>query len=70
MEHLHYRNLSKSERVKAVFDKKVGKLTKADIVAYCPDISEITIERTLKELLDAGYIEKVGKARATGYIKI
>lgn len=70
VEHLHYRNLSKSERVKAVFDKKVGKLTKADIVAYCPDISETTIERTLKELLDAGYIEKVGKARATEYIKI
>ncbi len=69
VEHLSYRSLSKAERVKAVFDKKMGKLTKADIAAYCPDISETTIERTLKELLDAGYIEKVGKARATGYIK-
>ena len=69
VEHLQYRSLSKAERVKAVFDKKMGKLTKADIAAYCPDISETTIERTLKELLDAGYIEKVGRARATGYIK-
>jgi len=69
VEHLSYCSLSKAERVKAVFDKKMGKLTKADIAAYCPDISETTIERTLKELLDAGYIEKVGKARATGYIK-
>lgn len=34
-----------------------------------PDISETTIERTLKELLEAGYIEKVGKARATGYVR-
>lgn len=69
VEHLQYRNLSKTERVKAVFDKKIGKLTKTDIAAYCPDISETTIERALKELLDTGYIEKIGKARATGYIK-
>lgn len=69
VEHLQYRSLSKAERVKAVFGKKMGKITKADIAAYCPDISETTIERTLKELLDAGYIEKVGRARATGYIK-
>lgn len=66
---LQYRILSKPDRVKAVFDRKAGKLTKADIAAYCPDISETTIERTLKELLDAGYIEKVGKARATGYVR-
>ena len=69
VEHLSYRKLSKAERVKAVFDKKLGIVKKSDIAAFCPDISETTIERTLKELLEAGYIEKVGKARATGYVR-
>ncbi len=69
VEHLNYRKLSKADRVKAVFDKKLGIVRKADIAAFCPDISETTIERTLKELLEANYIEKVGKARATGYVK-
>ena len=49
-------------------------LTTCDIsdvlcATLCPDISETTIERTLKELLEAGFIEKVGKGRATGYAK-
>lgn len=69
VEHLNYRKLSKADRVKAVFDKKLGIVRKSDIAAFCPDISETTIERTLKELLKTGYIEKVGKARATGYVR-
>lgn len=69
VEHLNYRKLSKADRVKAVFDKKLGAIKKSDIASFCPDISETTIERTLKELLETGYIEKVGKARATGYVR-
>ena len=69
IEHLRYRKLSKADRVKAVFEKKLGIVKKSDIATLCPDISETTIERTLKELLEAGYIEKVGKGRATGYAK-
>lgn len=69
IEHLRYRKLSKADRVKAVFDKKLGVVKKSDIATLCPDISETTIERTLKELLEAGFIEKVGKGRATGYAK-
>ena len=69
VEHLKYRKISKTERVKAVFEKKLGIIKKSDIATLCPDISEITIERSLKELLESGYIEKVGKGRATGYAK-
>lgn len=69
IEHLRYRKLSKNNRVKAVFDKKLGLIKKSYIAELCPDISLTTIERSLKELLESGYIEKVGKARATGYIK-
>ena len=67
--HLKYRKLSKADRVKAVFDKKLGVVKKSDIATLCPDISETTIERTLKELLEIGFIEKIGQGRATGYIK-
>lgn len=56
MEHLHGKTLSKADRIKAIFDKKRGKITKADIVNLCPDISLSTIERTLKEMLDAEII--------------
>ncbi len=69
IEHLKYRQLSKADRVKAVFEKKLGIVKKSDIATLCPDISETTIERTLKDLLVAGFIEKVGKGRATGYVK-
>lgn len=69
IKHLKYRKLSKADRVRSVFDKKLGVVKKSDIATLCPDISETTIERTLKDLLDAGFIEKVGKGRATGYAK-
>lgn len=69
IEHLKYRKLSKADRVKAVFEKRLGIVKKSDIATLCPDISETTIERTLKELLETGFIEKVGKGRATGYTR-
>lgn len=69
VEHLRFRSLSKADRVKAIFDKKIGKITKAEIAAYCPDISLTTIERTLTELLKNNYIIKVGKGKSTGYVK-
>ncbi len=69
IEHLKYRKLSKTDRVKAIFDKKLGIIKKSDIASLCPDISETTIERTLKELLESRFVEKVGKGRATGYVK-
>lgn len=69
VEHLKYHKFSKTDRVKAVFDKKLGLIKKSDILAFCPDISETTVERALKELLDTGFVEKIGKGRATGYRK-
>lgn len=68
VEHLHGKTMSKSERIRQVFTKRLGKITKSDIATLCPDISLTTIERTLKEMLDHGEIEKVGIGRGTGYI--
>lgn len=61
---------SKADRVAAVFDCKLGKVTKADILAECPDISQTTVERVLHDLLVAGRIEKVGRGPATGYVRV
>lgn len=57
------------DRIKSVFDRKIGKVTKADIVQLCPDISLTTIENTLNSLYVSGYIEKHGKSRGTYYTK-
>ena len=65
---LRNQNLSKSERVKHVFDTKVGKISKSDISKLCPDISVTTIEKALVELLKEEYIVKVGGGRSTAYI--
>lgn len=70
VEHLKHRRLSKPERIKAVIDKKVGKITKKEIMELCPDISKVTVERTLTELVKSGYIVKVGSGPSTGYVRI
>lgn len=70
VEHLKYRSLSKPDRVKAVIDQKVGKITKKEIMDRCPDISKTTVERTLTELVKSGYIAKVGSGPSTGYVRL
>lgn len=70
VEYLNHRKLSKPERIKAVIDNKVGKITKKEIMELCPDIGKVTIERTLTELVKNGYIAKVGSGPAIGYVRI
>jgi Fic family protein len=36
---------------------------------YCPDISKVTVERALTDLVNNGFIQKVGAGPATAYIK-
>lgn len=69
VEHLKYRTLSKPERIKAMIDQKVGKFRKKELMELCPDISKVTMERTLTELVKAGYIEKVGAGPSTSYVR-
>ncbi|MDR2133112.1 MAG: Fic family protein [Clostridiales Family XIII bacterium] len=67
--YLSRRGLSKSDRIKAVIDRKLGKITKAEILATCPDVSKITVERALNALVQEGYIVKIGAGRSTAYGK-
>jgi len=58
-----------AERIQLVFDDHLGRISKADIARQCPGISISMIEQTLKSLLDAGVIAKIGKGRNTAYVK-
>ncbi|MCL2297637.1 MAG: Fic family protein [Proteobacteria bacterium] len=66
---LHRRNLPKPDRIKAVIDRKIGKISKQEIMEACPDISKVTVERTLTALVKAGYLVKVGAGRTVAYNK-
>ena len=59
--------LSKPGRVREVIRMTSGKITKSDILAKCPDISSITVERALAEMLSKQEIIKIGGGRYTSY---
>jgi Fic family protein len=69
VEYLSQKGLSKPERIKAIIDRKIGKVTKAEILQTVPDISKVTVERTLAELVKSGYLVKIGAGRTTAYGK-
>ena len=67
VELLTTKGLSKADRVRAVIENKVGKITKKEIMELCPDISQTTVEKTLTDLVKQGTILKVGGGRYTQY---
>ena len=56
-------------QVQNIIKTKIGKFTKADVVVLCPTLSETTIERCLKELLDQNLIEKHGERKSAFYTR-
>ncbi len=61
-------DLSKPERVREVVKSHLGPVSKSEIIEVCPDISAITIQRAITEMLTAGEIEKIGGGRYTKYV--
>ena len=61
--------MSKPERIRSAINRTIGKFTKAQLLEACPDISETTMERTLKQFLDSGIIRKIGAGRGAAYCK-
>ena len=57
--------MSKPDRVKEIIR---ATLTKTEILAKCPDISQVTVQRALADLVDKGDIIKLGGGRYTKYI--
>ena len=62
------RGLSKPGRVREVIRNTTGRITKTEIMRQCPDISQKTVERALRELMDSGEIVKIGGGRYTSYV--
>jgi Fic family protein len=69
VEYLRHQGLSKPDRIKALIDKQIGSFTKRTVMEFAPDISKVTIERTLTALVKSGYIEKIGAGPSSSYVK-
>ena len=61
-------NLSKIERVREHIKENLGTITKSELMKKNPDISEITIQRALAEMLNKSEIIKVNGGRYAKYI--
>ena len=62
------KGLSKSDRVKEIIRNSSRKMTKAEIMARCPDVSPRTVQRALESFLASGEVLKIGGGRYTSYI--
>ncbi|MBQ5320903.1 MAG: Fic family protein [Oscillospiraceae bacterium] len=60
--------ISKPDRIREIIKDTLGKITKTEIMEKCPDISQVTVQRTLNDLLKKGDIIKIGGGRYTSYI--
>lgn len=60
--------MSVKDRTETVIKNNLGKITKREIVEMCPDISEGSIERALRELVIEEKILKITGGRYTKYI--
>lgn len=65
---LSTKGLSKPDRIRELIKGTPGKITKAEIMEKCPDISQVTVQRTLIELQKNNEIIKLGGGRYTAYI--
>lgn len=61
-------NLSKPDRVRKIIKSNYGKITKSEIMQRFRDISQVTVQRALNELIKNGDIIKIGGGRYTSYV--
>lgn len=61
-------DLSKPERIREIIKETLGTITKTEIMKKCPDISQVTVQRALNDLLKSGEILKIGGGRYTMYM--
>lgn len=60
--------LSKPDRIREIIKGTFGEITKAQIMEKCPDISHITVQRALTDMLERDEIIKLSGGRYTRYI--
>ena len=59
--------MSKPDRIRELIKVTMGTITKAEIIKKCPDISQVTVQRTLNDLISSGDVIKIGGGRYTEY---
>lgn len=55
--------MSKPDRVREMIKETIGKITKTEIMIKCPDISQVTVQRALNDLVKSGEVIKIGGGR-------
>lgn len=68
VQYLNLSNISKPERIEEMIKGTLGEIKKTDILQRFPDISQITVQRTLTDLQKSEKILKRGGGRYTSYI--
>lgn len=64
---LSQKGISKPDRISALIKDHLGTITKTEIMEQLPDISQVTVQRTLAELLKTEKIIKISGGRYTKY---
>ena len=59
--------VTKPERIESLIQNTYGEITKTEIMEKCPDISQVTVQRALADLVEKGNIIKIGGGRYTKY---
>lgn len=61
------KDMSKPDIIAEYIKNKLGKVTKTEIMQANPDVSQVTVQRTLNDLLKQNKIIKIGGGRYTAY---
>jgi Fic family protein len=69
VEYLRSKKASKPERIKEFIFSKTGKVAKKELLETFPDISKITVERTLAKLVKEDFLAMIGAGPAAGYVR-
>ncbi len=63
------KKLSKKERVELIIVSSGKPISKREILERAPDIAQVTVEQALYDLVKENKIKKIGKSKATKYIR-
>lgn len=63
-----FRSRRSSGRIDEYLKMCILPVSKKELCSMFPELSETTVERTLKRLLDSGIIETIGSSRSTRYV--
>ena len=59
--------MKKYKEKREIIRTTMGTITKSELLKRCPDISQVTVQRTLAELMETDEITKIGGGRYTKY---